>query len=120
MKELLDVSEINKNLDGQTKIHDDSSSKDSQSNKEETEEDKLKAFKKLGKVTKDNDGKLIMRDEDEKVEVNFDTFKNLMIHYGGLKAIIAYQILCCIERFIGERNTYNIGIWTSEAELQHS
>lgn len=61
-----------------------------------------------------------MQDEDEKVEVNFDTFKNLMIHYGGFKAIFIYQILCCLERYIGERNTYNIGIWTSNAELQHT
>ena len=47
-----------------------------------TDQEKIEKFKTIGKVSKDSDGKIITDENEEKVEVTFKSYCQL-IKYGG-------------------------------------
>jgi ABC-type multidrug transport system fused ATPase/permease subunit len=57
-----------------------------------TQQQKAEKFGKLGKKTDKNDGKIIRDDDDEDIKVGFETYKQLVGLFGGVK----YLILACL------------------------
>lgn len=50
-------------------------------------------FKKLGRISEDNDGKILEDEETEKVEVKADTYARLRHYYGDISIIVIMNLM---------------------------
>jgi len=61
-----------------------------------TDEEILEKFKTIGRVSKDSDGKIISNENDEKVEVTFKSYSQLISYAGGWTGIIWANLFCIL------------------------
>lgn len=78
LKELLKINEINNDIES-TQVEKTTTTSNFD---EESEEQKIEAFDKLGKVTNENDGKIISEEEEDRVEVSMKTMWTILSLYG--------------------------------------
>lgn len=52
--------------------------------------------------------------------VTTETYWKLLKNYGGWKAVLFFQAICITERYISVRNTYDMGVWTSNPTEQYA
>jgi hypothetical protein len=77
----------------------------------------LTAFEKLGNVTKENDGKILTNEDDEKADVTFSTYWKLIKYYGGLKFVIIYNISAIVFKYYETKVEYTMGLWSSDESI---
>jgi len=64
-------------------------------------EEKLKRFENFGKVSKEDDGKIIKDENEEVIQVKYSTYQKLINYAGGNKYIVYINIVLTIS-IIGE------------------
>ena len=57
------------------------------------DKEKVKVFKKLGRISKENDGKILEDEETEKLEVKAETYTRLRHYYGDIGIILAMNLM---------------------------
>ena len=62
-----------------------------------SEEDKRAKFETIGRVSKEDDGKIIKDENEEVVTVNLQSYIDLVKYGGGWFPIIWLQVFCIIE-----------------------
>ena len=55
--------------------------------------EKVQVFKKLGRISKENDGKILEDEETEKLEVKAETYARLRHYYGDIGIIVAMNVM---------------------------
>ena len=58
-----------------------------------SDKEKVQVFKKLGRISKENDGKILEDEETEKLEVKAETYTRLRHYYGDIGIIVAMNVM---------------------------
>lgn len=80
----------------------------------ESDEQLLEKFETIGKVSKENDGKIIADENDEKIKITFESFNKIIKYCGGWVGIIWINIFYALCPLIVVYNRYLIGKWTED------
>ena len=79
--------------------------------KELTYHEKLEKFEKLGKVTKEDDGKIISDENDEKIKITWKTYKKVLDYAGGWNRLIFLNITLIAKTYCETMLSYKLGEW---------
>jgi len=70
-------------------------------------------FEKIGRVSKDNDGKIIKNENEEKINVNFGEYLKLLNFCGGWNRLIIMQFIMFGFTVCKIQSDYSIGLWAN-------
>ena len=58
-----------------------------------SDKEKVQVFQKLGRISKENDGKILEDEETEKLEVKPETYGRLTQYYGDIAIIVGMNLM---------------------------
>ena len=84
-----------------------------------SDQDKLATFETLGRISADNDGRIIKDENEEVIKVDASSFWKLLRYGGGIKFMVLINLfnLCLIITNIW--TDYTIGNWAKDIDNQN-
>ena len=70
-------------------------------------------FETIGRVSKDNDGKIIKNENEEKIKVNIYEYLKLLKFCGGWNRFILLQLIMFGFTICKIQSDYSIGLWAN-------
>lgn len=85
----------------------------------ESLEEKLKAFEKMGRVTSENDGKIIKDENEEVINVEMSSYFKLLKYSKGYGMLFLLNIVMLGFTLCKIKTDYTIGLWAKDTTVQH-
>ena len=79
--------------------------------------EKIQVFEKLGRITKESDGKIISEENDEQIEVNWKSYVSLVKYSGGWNRLLLLNISLIAIVYCETLLAYKIGEWAHNEAL---
>ena len=81
-----------------------------------TLEEKSAVFKTFGRKENKDDGRIIKDENDEVIEVTFDTYKQVFRYYGHWSQFIAIFVIIAFVKYLETQYAYIIGEWANQSK----
>lgn len=80
--------------------------------------EKLEKFEKLGRVTKEDDGKIICEENKERIAVTWESYAMILKYAGGWSRLLFLNIALIVKTYCETMLSYKIGEWAHNEHLQ--
>ena len=81
-------------------------------------EEKLERFENFGRISKEDDGKIIKDENEEIIQVKPRTYKELIKYIGGSKYLVLMNLTCIVTKVAETYLTWYIGQFALEISSQ--